>query len=86
MANSAAPAVDASMYTQLSSRMQVLEAKSVGGAAVKIHNHFFTSPKDVIGFFFFNNASSVICGGFYDVHYLLSRLYRYMKGMESVMF
>lgn len=75
--------VESSRFDALLSRMQVLEAKSAGGAAVKIFNHLFSSPSDVTAFFYAHKASTVSCGGFYDVFYLLSQLYRYMRGMDS---
>jgi predicted nucleic acid-binding Zn-ribbon protein len=69
-------------FQAMSERIQVLEAKSSGGSAVKVLNHLFTSPNDVLAFFIKDQASTVSCGGFYDVHFLLSQLYKFMKGVD----
>ncbi len=66
----------------MTERIQMLEAKAAGGSAVKILNHLFTSPNDVLSFFLQDNATTVSCGGFYDVHFLLSQLYKFMKGTD----
>ena len=69
-------------FHAMSERIQMLEAKATGGSAVKILNHLFTSPNDVLSFFLNDNATTVSCGGFYDVHFLLSQLYKFMKGTD----
>ena len=69
-------------FQAMSERIQMLEAKASGGSAVKVLNHLFTSPNDVLAFFLQDQASTVSCGGFYDVHFLLSQLYKFMKGVD----
>ena len=83
------PQVDSSVVSDMekkfqvmSERIQVLEAKATGGSAVKVLNQLFTSPNDVLAFFLQNKATTVSCGGFYDVHFLLSQLYKFMKGAD----
>jgi hypothetical protein len=71
-----------SKFQAMSERIQMLETKVTGGSAVKILTNLFTSPNDVLAFFLQNNASTVSCGGFYDVHFLLSQLYKFMKGAD----
>ena len=70
------------MIEDMLARLQTLEAKSAGGSSVKVLNHLFTSPDDVLAFFISNNATVVSCGGFYDVHFLLSQIYKFMKGVD----
>jgi hypothetical protein len=87
--NPSVPSVDPSVLSALESkfqamseRIQILEAKATGGSAVKVLSHLFTSPNDVLAFFLQNQATTVSCGGFYDVHFLLSQLYKFMKGAD----